>query len=129
MLPNCGYVFSDIFFDRRDRCAEAEKKKIVNINFLSLILNYLNRILECIILNFNKFFYTSKIVISGISGLMVISVIIFFTVKSYINLNIQQSNKIVYHANTSIKNTLMQKFWFFRNEREKTHINKSNAEK
>jgi len=80
-------------------------------------------------LNFNNFSFTSKIVIIGISGLMVISVIIFFTVKSYINLNIQQSNKIVYHANTSIKNTLMQKFWFFRNEREKTHINKSNAEK
>ena len=73
--------------------------------------------------------YMNKIVIFGISCLMVISVIIFFTVKSYINLNIQQSNKIVYHANTSIKNTLMQKFWFFRNEREKTHINKSNAEK
>ena len=107
---DCGYVFADIFFDRRDRCAEAAKKKIVNINFLSLILNYFNQIFECFVMSFNMFSLTSKIVIGGILSFLVFSVIIFFTVKNYINLNIKQSNKIVYNANASIKNTFLKEF-------------------
>ena len=61
-------------------------------------------------MSFNMFSFTSKIVIGGILSFLVFSVIIFFTVKNYINLNIKQSNKIVYNANASIKNTFLKEF-------------------
>jgi hypothetical protein len=61
-------------------------------------------------MTFNMFSFTSKIVIGGILSFLVFSVIIFITVKNYINLNIKQSNKIVYNANASIKKEFLKKF-------------------
>jgi hypothetical protein len=56
------------------------------------------------------FSFTSKIVIGGTLSFLVFSVIIFITVKNYINLNIKQSNKIVYNANASIKKEFLKEF-------------------
>ena len=61
-------------------------------------------------MSFNMFSFTSKIVIGGILSFLVFSVIIFFTVKNYINLNIKQSNKIVYNANASIEKEFLKEF-------------------
>jgi hypothetical protein len=56
------------------------------------------------------FSFTSKIVIGGIFSFLVFSVIIFITVKNYINLNIKQSNKIYYISNASIKKEFLKEF-------------------
>ena len=61
-------------------------------------------------MTFNMFSFTSNIVIGGILSFLVFSVIIFITVKNYINLNIKQSNKIVYNANASIKKEFLKEF-------------------
>ena len=61
-------------------------------------------------MTFNMFSFTSKIVIGGTLSFLVFSVIIFITVKNYINLNIKQSNKIVYNANASIKKEFLKAF-------------------
>jgi hypothetical protein len=83
-------------------------KKIVNINFLSLILNFFNQIFECFVMTFNMFSFTSNIVIGGILSFLDFSVVIIISVKNYINLNIKQSNKIVYNANASIKKEFLK---------------------
>ena len=64
---DCGYAFSDLFFSRTERCIEFEKRKIVNINVLSLVLNYLNQMLNVFVETFNKFSYWSQLwfILSG----------------------------------------------------------------
>ena len=50
----------DLFYSRALRCSEFEKKKVVNINMLSIVLNYLTQILEMCAINFEKLSFTSR---------------------------------------------------------------------
>lgn len=75
---DCGYAFSDLFFSRTERCIEFEKRKIVNINVLSLVLNYLNQMLNVFVETFNKFSYWSQLwfILSGSFFVMLIIALI-----------------------------------------------------
>jgi hypothetical protein len=78
---HCGYIFWDLFYSRTDRCSELEKKKIVNINLLSLLLNYISQIIDLIVRIFNKLELSSKFVIMCgflIAFLFLIIIIIAF---------------------------------------------------
>ena len=90
---NCGYIIWDIFYSRTERCAELEKKTIVNINVLSLLLNYLYQILELLTQSINMLSFTSKIVILAFSVYLVSCVFIIYALKGYIKEFIKTKKK------------------------------------
>jgi hypothetical protein len=58
-----GYIFWDIFYSRKDRCSELEENKMVNINILSILLNYISQILDLLVRSYNKLDVSSKFTI------------------------------------------------------------------
>ena len=68
-----------MIYSRTERCAEIEKKKIININILPLLLNYLNQVLEFLTLAINNLSISSKTA-------LVICFILFFFKKQLMNL-------------------------------------------
>ena len=75
---HCGYIFWDLFYSRTERCSEMEKKKIVNINLLSLLLNYISQVLELVKKSFNQLDFSSKLsIIYGIVIFFLLLLIIF----------------------------------------------------
>ena len=62
-----------------------QKKKHVNINLLSLVLNYFFQILECLKKTLNSFSFTSKLVCATGCVAFALSIIIIHSIKPYLN--------------------------------------------